>query len=307
MILFLFISSIILGLIYIVEKNSSVAIKNNDRRYLLSGEEIANKQRNLQTDNIVTEVIFDEKNAIGDGTKQQADGVFVPAYEQCSITFDIPVAGEYQIAFEYKWVSRNLFENLVNVSVNNHSIVSSFPFLWVDEISELNTDRYGNEIVSEQYQLDESSITYLEDYEHFYRTPIVFSLTEGDNIITLAPQNQDMIFVKMYLLSPEEDITYEEYKDIYKDAVEFEDIITVEGENYRAKSDSFIRGRNSSNTGVVPNDPYIKLINITDDKSNKAMGQKVIYEVEAPMDGIYYLSFKYNVPLKTGEIGRAHV
>lgn len=300
MILFLFISSIILGLIYIVEKNSSVAIKNNDRRYLLSGEEIANKQRNLQTDNIVTEVIFDEKNAIGDGTKQQADGVFVPAYEQCSITFDIPVAGEYQIAFEYKWVSRNLFENLVNVSVNNHSIVSSFPFLWVDEISELNTDRYGNEIVSEQYQLDESSITYLEDYEHFYRTPIVFSLTEGDNIITLAPQNQDMIFVKMYLLSPEEDITYEEYKDIYKDAVEFEDIITVEGENYRAKSDSFIRGRNSSNTGVVPNDPYIKLINITDDKSNKAMGQKVIYEVEAPMDGIYYLSFKYNVPLKTG-------
>lgn len=290
--------SLFLGLIYTMENN--IKAKEIERKYLLSDDEVAAKQLNLQTENIVNVVNLNEENVISSGTKKQADGVFVPAFEQCSISFDVPITGEYQIAFEYKWASSNLFENLVNVSVNNQEIVSSFPFLWVDEISELNTDRYGNEIISEQYQLDESSINYLEDYEHFYRTPMVFSLTAGENVITLEPQNQDMFFIKMYLMSPMEDITYKEYQDIYKDIIEFEDIITVEGEHYRAKSDSFIRGRHSSNSGVIPNDPYIKLINITDDKSNKAMGQKIIYEVDVPKDGIYYLSFKYNVPLKTG-------
>ena len=44
----------------------------------------------------------------------------------------------------------------------------------------------------------------------------------------------------------------------------------------------------------------MKLINATADESNKQMGQKLYYEVEAPEDGIYFLSFKYSQPKKTG-------
>lgn len=300
-ILFLIILSIIfLGFNNVGEKKNFEASGDLERRYLLSDEEVAKLQLNFDAENVVNEIDLSKVNVSGDGIEPQSDGVFVPAYGNCNVKFNVPVTGEYYIMVEYKSTGRNLFENPVNVSVNKQDMVCSLPFLWADEITEKSMDRYGNEIVSEQYQFEEPALSYLEDYEHFYRTPILFSLTGGENFMTFSPQNQDMVFTKIRILYPSEDITYSEYQINYKGTQELQDMVIVEGEDYRAKSDSFIRGRNSSNTSVVPSDPYIKLINTTDDKSNKAMGQKVIYEVNVPVDGIYYLSFKYSQPLKTG-------
>lgn len=278
------------GLVHSGKKEMAQAKRNVERKFLLSDLEVAEKQLTYNKEDIALLAEVSDKTS----------PVLISVGETYSMDLTIQKAGTYHILAEYTWAEHNLFENPVMVSVNGETKVSSLPFLWSDTITDLRTDRYGNEIAPDQYRLEESSSSYLEDYEHFHRTPIEFHLSDGNNQISFTPQNQDIILYNVVVLHPSSPYSYEEYRNEYKDAQEFQNLISVEGEHYRAKSDSYIRGRNVPSTNVVPSDPYVKLINATDDKSNKSMGQKIIYEVDIPMDGIYYISFKYSQPLKTG-------
>lgn len=272
-----------------------------ERKFLMEDEEIAGRQVTYNPEDLIVKAeLSDENNVKGDGLKFQAEGVLVPIDASCKVNLSIPAAGDYQILVEYSSAESNLFENPVNISVNDYEVVCSLPFLWSDDISDICTDRYGNEIVPDQYQMKVHSLSMLEDYGHFQRTPIIFTLEEGENLISFTPQNQDMLLYSVSILRIQEEMTYGEYRNLYAKVPEYDGAIIVEGEDYRAKSDSYIRGRNVQNSGMIPNNTYVKLINATDDKANKVMGQEIIYEVDIPTDGIYYLTFKYCQPLKTG-------
>ena len=136
---------------------------------------------------------------------------------------------------------------------------------------------------------------YLEDHESFSGLPLAFDLKEGNTKISIRPQNQSLKLFGIYAVEPKEDKTYSEYIAQYEQADVYSGAhLTIQGEDYRAKSDSAIRGTNIPNISVYPGSPYVKLINATANESNKTMGQKIYYEVEAPEDGIYYLSFKFS-------------
>ncbi|GHV42252.1 ABC transporter substrate-binding protein [Clostridia bacterium] len=222
------------------------------------------------------------------------------AGETFTIPVDIPSGGEYIFLLEYAPAEQNIFENTARITVGEQSRVCALPFLWADDKSALRKDRYGNEIVPDQYQISVGSSAFLEDYELFSREPIRFYLNAGIHALTITPQNQSFLLYGVTALIPAEDVSYNIYRAAFNGAADFDGVITIEGEAYRAKSDSYIRGRNVPNMGVVPNDPIYKLVNAIDDKSNKSIGQKILYEADVPIDGIYYLSVKYSQPLKAG-------
>ncbi|TAH75056.1 MAG: extracellular solute-binding protein [Anaerolineaceae bacterium] len=272
-----------------------------NRSYMLSDEEVSRGLIKVDIEAEAYSVMLNNMKVVsGDGVSVNSDGVYVPVDARCNIKLTIQEAGDYFILVEYNSEDQNFFENMVNINVNDEEFVASFPFLWADDILDKRTDRYGNEITPKQYRIEDTSRTYLEDYEHFFRTPICFPLNQGDNFISITPQNQSMTVSNIKLIPATEDNTYNQYISEYKSERQYEGIITIEGEDYRAKSDSYIRGTNVQNTSMSPQNPYVKLINAIDDKSNKTIGQKVIYEVDVPMTGIYYLTFKYSQPLKSG-------
>ena len=274
------------------------------RTYRLDDVSVSQKWVSYRAEDVAAELRLSDPDAkvSGEGVEKHADGILMPVDTACEIILNVPDSGEYWVLAEYEPVSINMFENPVSVSLGETDATCSLPFLWEDDVTEARTDRYGNEIVPDQQEIDAPSLCYLEDYEHFSRTPIRFSLQEGENTLTITPQNQDILLRSLRLIRPSEDLSYAEYRAQHADAAEFDGLLQVEGEDYRAKSDSYIRGRNVQNTSLTPNNAYVKLINATDDKSNKTMGQKVLYEVEVPQDGWYYLSFKYSQPLKSGGV-----
>lgn len=256
------------------------------RSYLLSDDEIAAMQLNYQ-EAAIAKTEFPE-------------GMLIDAEKTESITLNIDSAGSYNLVAVYSSPEQNLFENPVNFTVNEYQFTSELSFLWADNITDIQTDRYGNEILPDQYQMP-YAVCYLEDHESFSGLPLEFNLPAGDIEITIHPQNQGLLLYGIYAVKPQEDLSYSEYlAAVDSSRIYSGDILTVQGEDYRAKSDSSIRGTNVSNVSVSPASPYVKLINATADKSNKRIGQKLYYEVEVPEDGIYYLSFKYSQPEKTG-------
>ena len=218
----------------------------------------------------------------------------------CTLTVTLPADGGYHILLEYSSDEMSLFENTAVVTANGFSVVCSLPFLWADAPGEMMTDRYGGEIVPEQHRLTAASSAWLEDYGRLSREPVLFPLAEGENEISLIPQNQDITLLSVRVIQPARELSYAEYRAKYADMPEYGGMVTVEGEHYRLKSDSYIRGRNISNTSVVPQNPYVKLINAIDDKSFKTAGQKLLYEADVPADGWYSLTVKYCQPLKAG-------
>lgn len=268
------------------ETEAMSGAENLTRTYLLSDAE-------------VTALQLDYQSSIAAKT-EYPEGLLVNAEEVASLSLLIQNPGTYNLVAVYTTSEKNLFENPVDVTVDQVAFTSSFSFLWADDISQIKTDRYGNEVLPEQYQLPRTAAL-LKEYESFSGLPLSFELNSGEVEVTLRPQNQSLLLYGIYAITPRQDCTYSDYLSAIKPFNAYsKGLITIQGEDYRAKSDSSIRGTNVPNTSVTPTSPYVKLINATADESNKSMGQKVYYEVNAPEDGLYYLSFKYCQPKKTG-------
>jgi len=269
-------------------KGVSASLLKPPRVYLLSDEKAAESWLSCGAQDVVYRLDL--------GCLESIAGI------GCELTVSAPANGDYQIMLEYTSGVLNLFENTALISVNGMDAVCALPLLWADVQGEVQADRYGNEVVPEQVMLSQASSAWLEDYEKLSRVPILFPLAAGDNQIKIIPQNQNIYLISAIVVRPAPVIDYRGYRALYADAIDYGDIIITEGENHRLKSDSYIRGRSVASTGVVPNDPYVKLINAIDDKSYKTAGQKLLYEIDIPADGWYTLTVKYCQPLKAGGV-----
>ena len=267
------------------ETNNLNAGKMLDRAYIMSDEDVSAAQISFE-DRIISGI-------------EQPEGKFVAAEETWSTVLPLEVAGEYNIVVVYDAPEMNLFENPVDFVVGDYAFTSELPFLWADDLSTITTDRYGNEVIPESYQLPYAAAA-LEDHESFSGRPLAFQLAAGEVALNVTPQNQGITIYGVYAVTPEEDIPYRTYLASLEAEAYQGEAIRIEGEDYRAKNDSSIRGTNVVNVSVYPSSPYVKLINATADKSNKRMGQKIYYEIHVPEDGLYFLSFKYCQPEKTG-------
>ncbi len=256
------------------------------RSYSLSDESVAEKQLD-----------FRSRTA---AAAEFPNGLQIAAEETATVSLRVETAGQYDLVAVYAAPEKNLFENPVDFTVNGARFTCTLSFLWADDVSEVKTDCYGNEVLPEQYQLPWAA-SYLKEAESFSGRPLALDLPAGEVSVTLRPQNQSLLLYGLYAVEPQREQTYAEYLSALSSVPVYAgDCLTLQGEAYRAKNDSAIRGTNVPNTSVSPASPYVKRINATADESNKRMGQKLYYEVEAPEDGIYFISFKYCQPKKTG-------
>ena len=232
-----------------------------DRTYLLSDEEMAAAQLDFRT-------------AVSAGA-EFPDGLLIDAEETKQVTLCLNAPGTFCLAAVYAAPEKNLFENPVDFTVGDTAFTSTLSFLWADDIAQTKTDCYGNEVLPEQYQLPYAA-SFLKEYEAFSGVPLAFDLPAGEVEITIRPQNQGLLLYGIYAVTPRRPPSYSEYLSaLDADKLYTGELLTLQGEDYRAKSDSSIRGTNVPNVSVSPQNPYVKLINATADESNKRMGQRL--------------------------------
>ncbi len=264
--------------------NGTHSYVREERKFLLSDSKIIDSQVS-GNDKIVFESQLDF--SLTEGQTQ-------------NYTFNLDKKGQYAVILEYNIPQILLFDCQIEVKVSDKTIISKVPVFWEDVLGDNAVDRYNNEIVPDQQFLDGNFYAYLIDMVGYSRLPEKFGFVKGENQISFTPQNQSINIVGIKIVELGSLSSYSEYISQYSNLAVGKDFITVEAEEYRAKTDSYIRGRNVAGVNVYPHNTYVKLLNATDDKSNKELGQKIIYEFEIKTAGLYKLAFKYSQPLKVG-------
>lgn len=221
--------------------------------------------------------------------------------DSVDIKIAVPKAGEYSVVLEYKVTDGRMLDSAVEVTAAEQKVHTTVYGLWQDKSKDYSTDRYGNEVTPEQVLLDEYVEDYVRNSKSMNREMVQFSFPQGDSVITIKNLDQELYLKSVKVAEVSGIPSYADYLKNQPDIPSASEKITMQGEDYTVKSDSYIRVKSQQNAGMTPYSPYKKLENTVDSSSYDSAGQRIVWNIEIPEDGWYHLAFRYSQPEKEGQ------
>lgn len=259
------------------------------------GEAIVIKSSDIALYDTSGAKLLPEESSMGYGDK------VILLHPQSSITFDVnvPQPGGYHIIVDY-FIPKDTMENLsISLSINGEfqfyeSRNIKLPAVWKDKTKEYKQDDYGNDIYPSAERVYRWQTAVLNTHIYNLSTPLVFNFKGGKNTITIK-NNQVEVMLGNIIISPKlEVLTYSQYREQHKDEPVIDDaMLTIQGEDYSEKSESYIRGAKSNDYNAYPYDPVKKRINYLEPESWEDPGESVTYTFEVEESGLYNIHFKY--------------
>ncbi|MBQ8804053.1 MAG: extracellular solute-binding protein [Tyzzerella sp.] len=244
------------------------------------------------------------EDSVAATAKLPAEEVTLAVGEELALDFEVPKAGDYAVAFTYHMVENTVLDSTVTVTHGEQSVTTEVYSLWQDASKEYETDRYGNEVTPSQVTIDQDVTDYVRNSASVDGSEVLFTFEAGAQKLTILNNDQDIIIKGVSLVELEELASYETYQAENKGSDYEGDPIIIEGENYAVKSDSFIRCKAESNSGVTPYNPYYKWLASVDGNAWNSAGQRIVWNFEVPEDGWYNLTFHYSQSKKEGQESR---
>lgn len=207
-----------------------------------------------------------------------------------SISLSVPSAGDYRLALRYEMPKQAVETQTLSVAACGITTVCQLRFLWTDATGTYPTDRYGNELVAEQKLLPVPVTDFLRDNASLDGEGVVFHLSAGKQQISVTPQVLGLDVYALYVVPVESGGTMKQVNVSAGSAP----LITIQGEYYRAKSDSYIRPDNEQDPSLTPYSSNKKYMNVLDGSSFDTAGQKVVWEFSVKKAGAYAITVRYN-------------
>ena len=230
--------------------------------------------------------------------------------EELTLEFHVPKKGTYGVALTYQMVEKTVLDSTVTVTQKDEagetlkSVITRVYSLWQDASKEYQVDRYGNEVTPSQVTLQEDVTDYVRDFASVDGAEVLFEFEKGVQNLSITNNDQDIILKEVSLVKLDSLDTYKEYQSKNKGSDYTGDPVIIEGENYAVKSDSFIRCKAESNSGVTPYNPYYKWLATVDGNAWNDVGQRIVWNFSVPEDGWYEVSFHYSQSIKEGQESR---
>ena len=233
--------------------------------------------------------------------------VMFPEENTLSFNVNVQESGMYQIYLSY-WSRVNEYgTSELSVKVNDvHQYYESSQIilqqLWESD-DEITLDRYGNDNLPEQNQVD-ALLTYpLRDSSKLYDEGLCFMLNSGDNKITFDMLGGQIEIAKVEIRGYKPLVSYSDYSKgaTLADA----EYLEYEAENFVSKSSSTIQAGSSTDPSVTPFSMNRLKLNVIGSDSFNEAGDRVDWNVEVAETGYYNLSFKALQPEKNTTVYRA--
>ena len=232
--------------------------------------------------------------------KAGGEGILLPAGETLELPVQVPADGSYALALTYQTVGNTIVQSTITVSVDKTTVKSYVNGVWYDESKDYILDRYDNEVTPAQEKLDVYVTDYIRDCTTVDLEPCEFTLQAGQTQITVENNDQDILLSRVMLTKLPQIDTYEDYAAAYDGSTPAKAII-IEGENYIAKSDSYVRTKADINSSCYPYSSFQKLLNAVDYYSWKTAGQRIVWQFEVEEAGWYNLAVHYTQSQKEGQ------
>lgn len=240
-------------------------------------------------------------------TAQLTDGVLhLKKDDVLRIPVDIAKEGAYQIFVEYRMSDPKVMDSQMFITLDDGAAITDddtaeeneylgfLPSLWTDATDTYSKDSYGSELIPEQVSVDYFVLDTIANYRETNKETLQLQLTAGNHSFTLKETVQELDIKNIYVAPVTELPSYSDYVAANGSKPQgTSPLVTLEGEKYALKSDSFIRGGTERNPGLTPYETYEKKINMLEAGSWKTVGQKVVWEFKVESAGWYRLGFHY--------------
>lgn len=230
-----------------------------------------------------------------DGKKPDERAFTLKSGSAVSFSAKIESDGEYYLILRYMAVNESVaMNNCLHLRVDEADYEVMLPTLWCDA-DRNKTDRSGNDIIPNQKTAEGENYARLLDYSSIDRSDFTVSLNAGVHTFNLEETVQDIEISEIYLEKAASSVSCNQVisgTEINPGG----DFITVEGENYSLKSDSYIRGKNVKDSSLTPYETYRKRINTLYSDYYATPGQKVLWEFETENAGWYRIGINYQQP-----------
>lgn len=296
-------------------KSSSSKIESSEsiveKRYHQVLEEWEKSVKNSTLfESAVSPIMFKDvdKNSIVPASESYGYGEEVIKFnnkKEIDIEVEVPEDGLYYLGFDFYKLGDELLNPELSIKVNGE-----YPFYesrriiatvdWKNKSDNFEKNQYGNELIPEQIQVQQWKKLNAKDPNYLQPDDLRFLLKKGKNTITLTNTRGEMLLGKVYIESPKELQTYEEYsKDLQGETIQ-SGIVELEAEHPSVKNNSYIRPIATKSIDVYPYSSKSLLLNTIGGKSWDESGQSITWKFSVPEDGKYALSFKVLQDNKSG-------
>jgi len=209
---------------------------------------------------------------------------------------DVPTAGYYHIAFNYRTVGLELVDPVVSIMVNNEYQNDSHlrvltPIWWRDASHDFEVNRHGHQLIPSQLQLNQWFNVEAQCSINWNSEPLKFYFAAGTNEITITNRTSEIYLGTVFVTVLAETPSYAEYRIAHGSSAVNAGLIIVEGEHPLRKSSSFIRQFAITSPDVYPYNSRYFYLNTFGDESWSRNGQAVTWQIEVPVTGTYQLTF----------------
>lgn len=191
--------------------------------------------------------------------------------------------------------------------IDNGVLTFEYPDVWTSAASKfcdencirfMQLDIHNNEIRPAAFQSPEWSVYTMTDSMGYTTEPFSFVLEKGENIISLEGKNCELAISQIILSPAADELTYEEYKELYSNQPAGKGSIKLEAEYTATASDKTIYPiEDSADALTSPHDPSRTLLNTIGGEKWQTAGQSVSYKFKVDASGMYDIvtRFKQNV------------
>jgi ABC-type glycerol-3-phosphate transport system substrate-binding protein len=210
--------------------------------------------------------------------------------ESAVYTVNVPSSGLYSFSVDSTVMVRSFMSLTLSVTVNGETQYSEadnidLPIFWQDETKEFPMDKFGDEIPSSQITLDSAQTIELFSNPYISHTPLLFYLTEGDNIIEITNETSQQIILAGLTARPNQNPPdYAAYIAAHQDAPATDAFINIDATDYTKKNSSYIQLYSSDDPASSPVHPVNKKINTL---FMEYAGNEVYYTVDVAQSGLY--------------------
>ena len=219
--------------------------------------------------------------------------------ESTTVEFNLKHEGRYNILIIYT-INTNTTNNgslEISDSSGGNFLALLDNYDYYDK-SEVILDRYGNEVVPEQYRVNIDLYSILEDAKRIESEPLIFEFKKGRNSLNLKNLKSDITIKEIYLIEPKKLIGYDEY--IKKFSNFSRDNLMIEAEDLVLKSDFTSSIGNEQTPEITPYEITKKRLNNILEETFSSLGQKIMWVFNIENPGLYKIAFRYKQTVNKG-------
>ena len=237
-------------------------------------------------------------------TPGENTGLAVSEGGYAEYTLDIPKTALYYISLKYSYLTDT---SKVNELAFSFELNGEKPFeeagsctlrrVWEND-GDMKTDGLGNDLIQKQKQVAVWQECGITDYSGYSTSPFIIKLESGKNVLRFNALSDGIIFGDLRLLPPQnlknKNEAIKNYEEQGKEIIKDDTFIYIEAEDAAYKSDRTLYPvYDRSNSATSPNSPYALKRNIIGGAGWSKPGMYITYTVNAPRDGLYFLTLKY--------------